>query len=31
MLSETLRSREALIVEMRAKVEPPLEMQNIHL
>lgn len=31
VLSETLRSRESMIVEMRSKIEPPLEMQNIHL
>ena len=31
VLSETLRSRESMIVDMRSKIEPPLEMQNIHL
>ena len=31
MLNETLKHREQLIVEMRVKIEPPLEMQNVHL
>lgn len=31
LLTETLKVRDSLIAEMRIKIEPPLEVQNIHL